>query len=96
MKVVYHPAVQEDVSKILRHYDAINDRLGDEFWEELNSFIAQAAANPGRFHFDTSGRRRVNLKRFPFHFLFREVSGGIRITVVRHHQQHPDRGIGRS
>ncbi len=31
MKVVYHPAVQRDVSSILRHYDGINDRLGDEF-----------------------------------------------------------------
>lgn len=31
MKVVYHPAVQRDVSRILRHYDEINDRLGDEF-----------------------------------------------------------------
>ena len=30
MKVVYHPAVQRDVSTILRHYDGINDRLGDE------------------------------------------------------------------
>ena len=46
MKVVYHPAVQRDVSRILRHYDGINDRLGDEFWEELNSFINKAAANP--------------------------------------------------
>jgi len=31
MKVVYHPDVQKDVSKILRHYDRINERLGDEF-----------------------------------------------------------------
>jgi hypothetical protein len=65
MTVVYHPAVQSDVSKILRHYDGINARLGDEFWSELNSFIAQAAANPQRFHFEARGRRRVNLKRFP-------------------------------
>jgi hypothetical protein len=33
------------------------------------------------------------LKRFPYHFLFREISGGIRITVVRHHRQHPARGL---
>ena len=38
MTVLYHPAVQRDVSKILRHYDGINHRLGDEFWQELNSF----------------------------------------------------------
>jgi plasmid stabilization system protein ParE len=92
MKVVYHPAVQRDVSRILRHYDGINDRLGDEFWNELNAFIAQAAANPGRFHFESPGRRRVNLRRFPYHFLFREIADGIRITVVRHHRQHPERG----
>jgi len=46
MKVVYHPAVQLDVSRILRHYDGINDQLGDEFWDELNTFFNQAAANP--------------------------------------------------
>ncbi len=27
MKIVYHPAVQQDVSRILRHYDGINDQL---------------------------------------------------------------------
>jgi hypothetical protein len=95
MTVVYHPAVQSDVSKILQYYDGINGRLGDEFWSELNSFIAQAVTKPQRFHFDAGGRRRVNLKRFPYHFLFREIAGGIRITVVHHHQQHPDRGVAR-
>lgn len=95
MKVVYHPAVQHDVSSILRHYDGINRRLGDEFWEELNSFINKATANPQRFRFDGRSRRRVNLRRFPYHFLFREIPGGIRITVVRHHRRHPDRGLER-
>ena len=95
MKVVYHPAVQRDVSRILRHYDGINDRLGDEFWAELTSFINQAAANPQRFHFEARDRRRVNLRRFPYHFLFREIPGGLRITVVRHYKRHPDRGLER-
>ena len=95
MKVVYHPAVQRDVSRVLRHYDGINDKLGDQFWEELNAFIKKAAANPQRFHVETRDRRRVNLRRFPYHFLFREIPGGIRITVLRHHKQHPERGIER-
>ena len=92
MNVFYHPDVQQDVSKILRHYDRIHPRLGDEFWTELNSFIQRAAENPSHFHFDSAGRRRVNLKRFPFHFLFREIAGGIRITVVRGREQHPNLG----
>ena len=95
MNVVYHPDVPQDVSRILRHYDRIDPRLGDEFWAELNSFITAAAANPGHFHFEAPGRRRVNLHRFPYHFLFREVAGGIRITAVRGHKQQPQHGIGR-
>ena len=95
MKVVYHPAVQGDVSKILRHYDRIHGRLGDDFWDELNSFIQQAASNPQRFHFEARDRRRVNLRRFPYHFLFREVPAGIRITVIRHHKQRPQLGLKR-
>ena len=95
MKVVYHPDVQRDVSRILRHYDGINDRLGDEFWKELNSLISRAADNPERFHYESRDRRRVNLRRFPYHFLFREIPDGIRITVVRHHKRHPERGIER-
>jgi toxin ParE1/3/4 len=93
MKVVYHPAVQGDLS--LRHYDGINYRLGDGFWDELNSFIQRAVANPRRFHFGLGDRRRVNLKRFPYHFLFREIPDGIRITVIRHHKKRPQIGVKR-
>lgn len=34
MKLIYPPAVQRDLSRILRHHDVINDNRGDEFWEE--------------------------------------------------------------
>ena len=93
--MVYHPDVQKDVSRILRYYDRMDPRLGDEFWAELNSFITKAVAKPGHFHFESPGRRRVNLHRFPYHFLFREIAGGIRITVVRGHKQHPRSGTER-
>src|SRR5688500_6836943 len=94
-QVVYHPAVQRDLSRILKHYDAINERQGDDFWDELNSYIAAAAPNPKRFHFQGSGRRRVNLKRFPYHFLFREIAGRIRITVLRRNKKRPQYGMNR-
>jgi len=74
MKVVYHPAVQRDVSAILRYYDALSRRVGDEFWAELQMFIKAAAENPERFHPVTVHLRRANLRRFPYlpyHFLFR-------------------------
>jgi plasmid stabilization system protein ParE len=95
MNVVYHPDVQKDVARILRYFDNINTRLGDEFWEELNLVIQRVAAHPKRCHFQAPNRRRANLKRFPYHFLFSETSNGIRITVLRHHKQHPEVGLQR-
>ena len=92
-RVVYHPAVQKDVSAILRHYDGISRRLGDEFWAELMACIERAAQHPERCHPADSGQRRVNLRRFPFHFLFRVKPDCMRITVVRHHKQHPRTGL---
>ncbi len=95
MKVTYHPAVQKDVSSILRHYDAISPRLGEEFWAELNAGIARIAENPLRFHPAANGLRRFNFAKFPHHFLYRVLPDRVRITVVRHDKQHPRRGLAR-
>jgi plasmid stabilization system protein ParE len=39
--------------------------------------------------------RRANLKRFPYHFLYRILPDRIRITAVRHHRQNPRFGLQR-
>lgn len=96
MKVVYHPKVQGEVSAILHYYDQLSPSLADDFWEELMAYIEIAAQSPNRFHFEKPNLRRVNLRRFPYHFLYRVVGDWIRITVVRHHRQNPRRGIKRT
>ena len=89
MRLAYHPLVQSDVTGILRHYDRISPRLGDEFWRELMRLVELVSAKPERFHFAGRGLRRANLRRFPYHLLFRERSDGIRVIVVRHNRRHP-------
>lgn len=93
--VVYHPSVQRDVSGILKHYNGISGKLADEFWEELISHIKAAAKHPEHFHFADVGFRRVNLQKFPYHFLFRTQPGKIRIIVVRHNKRDPRYATGR-
>ncbi len=95
MRVEFHPAVAQDVDDALRRYDAVSQRLGDEFKAELRRFIAVAAAKPGRFHLLKPGFHRANLKRFPYHFIYRELADGIRITLVRHHRRNPAFGMER-
>src|SRR5947207_14675299 len=91
MKVGYHPAVQRDVNRALRRYDKLSANLGDEFWAELKTYIRAAAANPLRFHPSVRNLRRANLKRFPYHFLYRVLSDRIRVSEGLRRKDHPPR-----
>jgi hypothetical protein len=95
VSIQYHPAVEQDVSEALERYDLISHKLGDEFKMELRRIVSLAAKNPGRFHQIKPGLHRANLVRFPYHFICREISDGIRVTLVRHHRRHPDFGMKR-
>jgi plasmid stabilization system protein ParE len=93
VRVEFHPAVEQDVAEALRRYDSVSARLGQEFQVELRRVIAVAAAKPGRFHLIKPGLHRANLKRFPYHFVYRELPDGIRVILVRHHRRDPRFGL---
>jgi len=95
VRIEYHPAVEPDVAEALRHYEAVSERLAEEFKSELRRFITAAAAKPGRFHLIKPGFHRANLKRFPYHFVHPETAGGVRVTLVRHHRRDPKLGMKR-
>jgi plasmid stabilization system protein ParE len=95
MKIEYHPAVEQDVSEALLRYENVSQQLANEFKFELRRLIAAAAANPTRFHLLKPEFHRANLKRFPYHFVYRELHDGIRVTLVRHHHRNPQFGMER-
>lgn len=95
MRLSYHPLVQRDVNRILRRYDPISPRLGDEFWAELNRILHIVGTRPERFHFGIGELRRANLSRFPYHVLYRVKENSLRILVVRHNRRHPQHGLRR-
>ena len=96
MRVILHQKVYSDVDKIMEYYEQAGiPKLADEFYEELSHFIAEAGAKPETYSIRQSDVRRVNLQRFPYHFLFRIVGDTVRILVVRHHRRHPSLGISR-
>lgn len=95
MRVVYHPAVQRDVNRILKYYENVSPGLAEEFWTEFRRLIEIIKSNPDRSHPALKGLRRINLSRFPYHILFRRMPVTIRIIVVRHHKRHPHVGLSR-
>lgn len=96
MRLVLHPKVYSDIDSIMEYYEQVaTSQLADEFYAELRSLMAEAAAKPESFSIRERNIRRVNLHRFPYHFLFRIVEDVVRVLVVRHHSRHPSVGAER-
>lgn len=96
MQLVLHPKVYSDIDEIMGYYERVATReLADEFYAELQYYIQQAVERPESFAIRAHDLRRVNLQRFPYHFLFRTVGDVVRILVVRHHRRRPTVGIRR-
>jgi toxin ParE1/3/4 len=96
MYLVFHPKVYSDIDEIMEYYQRVATReLADEFYSELRYYMQQAAERPESFAIRERDLRRVNLQRFPYHFLFRIVGDVVRVLVVRHHRRRPTVGVRR-
>ena len=96
MLLEFHKQVASDISRIMDYYENVaGPALAEEFYAELQSHFQKAADSPESYSIRERDLRRVNLKRFPYHFLFRIVGDAVRILVVRHHRRHPSLGIRR-
>jgi plasmid stabilization system protein ParE len=96
MRLVLHPKVYSDIDEIMGYYERIaTPELADDFYAELRYYIKQVVERPESFSIRERDIRRVNLQRFPYHFLFRIVGDVVRILVVRHHSRRPTVGIRR-
>jgi toxin ParE1/3/4 len=95
MRIEFHRLVASDISRIMDYYeDAAGPQLADEF-EELRAFFGKTADSPDAYAIRERDLRRVNLKRFPYHFLFRIAGDAVRVLVVRHHSRRPSLGTHR-
>ena len=59
------------------------------------AYVELAAAAPTRFYPVSDELRRVNLRRFPYHLLFRVKTDTVRVLVVRRHNRKPSFGLTR-
>ena len=96
MRLEFHRNVASDIFRIIEYYEAVaGPNLADDFYRELRSSFKKAANSPEAFDTLEQGLKRVNLERFPYHFLFRIVSNRVRVLVVRHHRRRPSLNLHR-
>jgi toxin ParE1/3/4 len=68
----------------MRYYEQVaTPDLAGRFYAELVYWMTKAAETPESFSVRERDIRRVNLKRFPYHFLYRIVGDSVRILVIR-------------
>ena len=80
----------------MEYYERVaTPELADEFYQELRQAMDDSANRPESYSIRLRALRRVNLTRFPYHFLFRIAGDTVRILVVRHHRRDPSFGINR-
>jgi plasmid stabilization system protein ParE len=96
MRAVFHPRIFSDLGKVMEYYERVATReLADDFYREFRLFVEEAVARPESFSIRVRDVRRANLRRFPYHFLFRVAGECVRILVVRHHRRRPTFGMRR-
>jgi len=96
MRLEFHKQVASDISRIMNYYENVAaPELADEFYAELTFYFQKAADSPESYGIRERDLRRVNLKRFPYHFLFRLLEDRVRVLVVRHHKRRPSLGTHR-
>ena len=79
MNLIFHPQAAKDARGIAAGYSEVSEELMSRFWLELDVVIESIALFPERHHFDPSGFRRANLRKFPYHVLFEQLLDDVRM-----------------
>jgi plasmid stabilization system protein ParE len=96
MRLALHSRVAMDIARVMRYYEEVaGNQLADEFYAELYSRFVTVTKTPEAFTRHSGDLRRVNLARFPYHFLYRIAADHVLVLVVRHHRRHPNVGLSR-
>ena len=96
MKVELDSKVYTDLLEIMEYYDfEAGTGVAADFYAEFRLYARAAGERPNSF--SRSGElRRVNLRKFPHHFLFQIVDDKtLRVLLVKHNRRHPAYGLDR-
>lgn len=96
MKAVYHPLVHTDIAEAMEFYEHEGGgELAADFFREVESSVKRVLNRPHSYVQFDEVLRRVELNRFPFHFLFSIEPGEVFVLALRHNRRHPNFGLDR-
>ena len=89
MKIVLHPAADEEFSEAVAYYAAIDVSLGQRFHLEMERLMRKVCAHPKSFRqFDPPARRHFS-SCFPYGIIYLELDDRLWIVAVMHMKRKP-------
>lgn len=96
MSYVFHPAAEVEHLESIAHYESKRPGLGASYLAEFEMILVHVCESPHRYPVEMKpDLQRVQMKRFPYSVLYRDVSGTIQVLAVAHHRRRPQYWLGR-
>lgn len=90
MSYVFHPAAEAEHLESVGYFESKRPGLGASYLAEFEKTLAWVCQSPHRYPIERGPDvRRVQMNRFPYAVLYREVSGTVQILAIAHHRRRP-------
>jgi plasmid stabilization system protein ParE len=96
MKIELHPHAANDLADAADFYrQRAGSVIAQRFLDEFERIARFALRHPELGTPVQHGRRRLVFQVFPYSLIYRQIQGGIRVVVIRHHHRKPGFGASR-
>ncbi|RYD34763.1 MAG: type II toxin-antitoxin system RelE/ParE family toxin [Verrucomicrobiaceae bacterium] len=89
MSISFHPNAAAELEDATHEYVGIDPALGLDFRKEVERTIGLIGSHPHIYHLRSGLYRRANLGGFPYHLIFVEEDGNLRMIAVAHNSRKP-------
>lgn len=86
----FHPAAVAEHLESVVFFESKRSGLGAAYLAEFERVMGIVCESPHRYTIEKQPDvRRIQMKKFPFTVLYREVSGSVQVLAVAHHRRRP-------
>lgn len=90
-----HPLADQELTEVAVCYERQAAGLGADFLVEFDRTLRFLRQFPGAGRVLPHGNRRVSLRRFPYHLLYRIEATRVFVLAIAHHRRAPGYWRGR-
>jgi len=93
---VFHPAAEAEHLESVAYFESKSPGLGASYLAEFEKTMRMVLESPQRYPVARKPDvRRIQMTRFPYTVLYRDVSNTVQVLAVAHHRRRPQYWLGR-